>query len=130
MTIYIDKNTSNTFSLTLSERSPNPLTSYYFMKIIGNDNNDERTFYLGPDLSAIPNRKNTFTIIDNVNEDLDNQIVDFNQSSFDYFVYYSPTDDIADIDKLVEVGQIKVNDISPIIESTYNNTNNEYTYNG
>jgi hypothetical protein len=109
--------------LTLNERTY-PTGSGLILKLIGKENNDTLSVTLGSDISINPARYNKFIITDSASADLTNAIVDFNQASYDYYVYAVT----GSTEVFLEKGLLKVEGLIDTTNYDLGNTNTEYTF--
>ena len=113
--------------LTLDERG---YTSgeYLLLKLIGKENNDENVLVLGSDNSMNPGRYNKFTVTDSASISLDEAIFNFNQPSYDYYIYNSVSASILVDSTLLEKGLLKVNGLIDNTQINLGNNNSEITF--
>ena len=134
--ILIEPNSLNKIYVTVEEINPysgstTSGTYTYIMNLISNENRSEvKDFPLGDDLSLNPFRYNKFEITESVNEDLPNGIVHLPDNTYDYKIYViegtgSTIDNTA---VLCETGLLQVDLSSTTTTTTYNNINDEYTF--
>lgn len=115
--------------LTLDERGYTPSTgSYLLMKLIGKENNDESVLVLGSDNSMNPARYNKFTVTDSASISLNNAVFNFNQPSYDYYIYSSVSASILADSTMLEKGLLKVNGLIDTTQINLGNNNNEITF--
>ena len=113
--------------LTLDERGYTP-GEYLLLKLIGKENNDENVLVLGSDNSMNPGRYNKFTVTDSASISLDEAIFNFNQPSYDYYIYNSVSASILVDSTLLEKGLLKVNGLIDNTQINLGNNNSEITF--
>ena len=128
--LVINKNTisgSNYIHPTLNEKGWNG-TDNLFMKIIGKESFNEKIITLGTDTTTNSVRFNKFELIASGSEDLSNAIVNFTESSYNYFIYSSPSGSIIDESPLLEKGMLTVEGLITTNSFEITGSNNTYIF--
>lgn len=128
--LLINKNAvsgSNPIYPTLNEYGWNG-SDMLFMKIIGKESANEKLITLGNDLSTNPIRMNKFILISSGSEDLENAIVDFSESSYNYYIYSSPTSSLLNDSPLLEKGLLRVKGLIDNNSFEVTGSNNTYIF--
>jgi hypothetical protein len=110
--IYITKNSTNEFALTLTESTTisNP---YFLFKFVWEyDENLPSAYWVGTDYSLYPERYNLFYLSEPTE-------VDFKQGQYRYEVYESPIDIIVD-ENTDETGLNKIEEGRMVVEGDGN----------
>ena len=134
--ILIKPNNINDIYVTVKETNPysgstSGGTYNYIMNLISNENRSEiKDLPLGNDLSLNEFRYNKFKITESINEDLPNGIISLPDNTYDYKIYVvegtgSTIDNTA---VLCETGLLQVDLSAVTTTTTYDNINDEYTF--
>jgi len=131
--ITIDKGMTNSCVFTLTEkRTLSSTASNVFLQFYNNQDNYNKLMYLNNDLSPNTERYNLFLIEETINEDLNNQKIELNLTTYDYFIHEIPIGATLSLDnsiKILETGLITVNGTSSIVPTyTKNDDNRTYTF--
>lgn len=137
--IYVRKNRWNELNMTLKEKTTFPVP-YYLMKLISNDNLQEKVVRISNGTTLIDSslnldRYNQFEIeeVNEVDEDLGNGRINLQAGmTYDYQVWetiLSTGTTIGSWDSIVETGTLKVEGDTSTI-TTYNDENTIITYGG
>jgi len=124
--ININRGEVNRVFLTLNEKIVFTGGTFTMTLVSNEDVNIVKAMPLNIDLSLNEDRYNLYDITENVNEDLNNQIISLENSSYDYRVYNNSGSTLEDSSVIIESGLVLVdfkNDIY-ISGSTYQPTNN------
>lgn len=111
MTIYIDKNDSNTCIFTLNESvtisNPN-----FILQIESKVNLKSKIMWLNNDISLNPMRYNEFIIneVNKIDEDLEDMKVFLNEPSYNWYVWQTESTNLSlsDATSIIESGKIIV----------------------
>jgi hypothetical protein len=118
---------SNPIYPTLNEMGWNG-TDNLFMKLVGKESSNEKIVTLGNDTTTNSDRFNKFILIASGSEDLSNAIVDFSETSYNYFIYSSPSASILVTSPLLEKGLLKVEGLLSNSISSFEVTGSNNTY--
>lgn len=102
--IYIDKDKSTVFGLTLTEKATITGAHFLFKFTSDFEEDAEPVYYAGEDISAYPERLNIFEIIEGTE-------ITLTRGQYTYEVYESqePTDDVTETTgKVIESGRMVV----------------------
>jgi len=128
--ITIKKNRTQEIFATLKENSIYD-PSYYLLKLVSNDNLQEKVVYLGLDSSLNPIRYSELVLTEAATDDLLLGQINLTEGmTYDYTFYESPTPDsitIGSFERIVETGTLKVVSTTTSI-STYTDKNTIITY--
>jgi hypothetical protein len=130
--IYIRKNRQNDIAVTLKEKSIYT-NSYYLLKVVSNDNLQEKLVMLGEDTGPNPIRYTSLLLTEAPTDDLNNAQLNLIEGmSYDYTFYESPSPTASSIgswERVVETGTLKVETGATYSTvSTYTNKNTIITY--
>ena len=130
--IIINKNSTNTVVLTLSEKTT--LTNAVYLFEVINDSSNESKYFIAEDISTNKIRYNEFNFIENATEDLLNGTFELGLSGFYTYNVYEQTSS-TNLDPLLATNKIetgKLNLVDSISEITQYNGNQTETivYNG
>lgn len=128
--LVINKNAisgSNYIYPTLNERGWNG-TDNLFMKIIGKESSNEKIITLGTDTTTNSARFNKFELIVSGSDNLPNAIVNFDEASYNYFIYSSPSGSILTDSPLLEMGMLRVEGLITTNSFEITGSNNTYIF--
>lgn len=126
--IRITKGATNSCVFTLTEKTTLS-NADYIIRFFSNQNHDNKLMFLNNDISPNKTRYNLFEIEETTNENLNNQKIELEETTYDYFIYetISATLSLDYAGDIVESGKVKVIGAGTA-SYTYNNQQQEYTF--
>ena len=130
--LIVNKNQVNKLYVTVSEKTTISGATY-LMNLYSNDNHDSKVVRFTGDTSNNPVRINIFelTEVDSTSENLEIGWINLmSASTYDYTIYETsvPTGTTISGLNVVEVGLLKVNGNTSVVQSTFTNSNDIITF--
>ena len=131
MTIFIDKDTSNTCFFTLNESTT--ITGVrYILEIESKATNQSKIMWLNDDVSTNVERYNKYIIqeVPEIDEDLEDQKINLIIGGHNFYVWQTESDilDISFAQNIIESGWIHVNGVEPVINVAPVTPNTKFVY--
>jgi len=126
--ILINKGATNSVALTLNEKLTST-ASNIFIQFYSNQDRDSKLMWLNTDVSPDPVRWNQYEIEETTNEDLNDQKISLDVTTYDYFVYETAATalSIASASNVLESGKVTVIGTSSEA-SIFDDDRDEYTF--
>ena len=128
--IKITKNQTNNVVLTLNEKTTIS-NANYLLELFSNQNHDSKVVRLSGDTSTNLDRYNQFPIVETSTDDLDNGQISLLEGTYDYFAYETTGSTLSlSGASIIESGKLIVISTGSTVTTTFDDNNDEYTFEG